>query len=171
MSIRKPSFSNWFLISGLLQYVHWYSSLRKNAFCQNSGVHTQLNIFRFFQTYNRFWLHWYFPIQLYIYSQRSIFCMEFKSRNLSVWVFHSYSQFFNLHCYQNQMYGIAYALPFPTMFVLSRTFRSHLFHLISNFFQGWVGVAEIEKALLFVAPKMFATVKKVYCENFKSLQE
>ncbi|EGT48597.1 hypothetical protein CAEBREN_08759 [Caenorhabditis brenneri] len=37
---------------------------------------------------------------------------------------------------RNQMYGISYSLPFPIMLVISRTFRSHLFHLISNFFQG-----------------------------------
>ncbi|PIC37506.1 hypothetical protein B9Z55_016112 [Caenorhabditis nigoni] len=37
---------------------------------------------------------------------------------------------------RNQMYGISYALPFPIMLIISRTFRSHLFHLISNFFEG-----------------------------------
>ncbi|ULT98041.1 hypothetical protein L5515_012781 [Caenorhabditis briggsae] len=37
---------------------------------------------------------------------------------------------------RNQMFGISYALPFPIMLIISRTFRSHLFHLISNFFEG-----------------------------------
>ncbi|CAB3406613.1 unnamed protein product [Caenorhabditis bovis] len=37
---------------------------------------------------------------------------------------------------RNLMFGVSYSLPFPLMFILSSTFRSHLFHIISNFFQS-----------------------------------
>ncbi|CAD6192791.1 unnamed protein product [Caenorhabditis auriculariae] len=34
------------------------------------------------------------------------------------------------------LYGVSYSLPFPLMLVLSKTFRSHLFHLMSNSLQA-----------------------------------
>ncbi|CAI2349851.1 unnamed protein product [Caenorhabditis sp. 36 PRJEB53466] len=49
----------------------------------------------------------------------------------------------------NQIYGISYALPFPIMLILSRKFRSHLFHLISNFLQGLARRPRIRKGSTF----------------------
>ncbi|CAI5448420.1 unnamed protein product [Caenorhabditis angaria] len=46
-----------------------------------------------------------------------------------------YSEVFDEHR-MNMLFAISYSLPFPLMLILSSTFRSHLFHIISNFVQG-----------------------------------